>query len=166
MKGISYLLCLLFIAPLLTGCFGNNEQKWEHDEALVGDWYIADEVVISFYSNGTVTGYEGRQGTWSTSTEGWGGNDLILDLNFTWSKILYYSVDDGWLIVLRADKAAPGEPSDAWECDAVSKDSISVENWNTTIEELEKLAIEPKTNYPCHDYWFWILDSDPETLGY
>ncbi|MDE0557162.1 MAG: hypothetical protein OSB30_01650, partial [Candidatus Poseidoniaceae archaeon] len=70
------------------------------------------------------------------------------------------TVNDGWLIVLQDQEES------IYECDAVSKDSISVENWNTTIEELEKLAIEPKTNYPCHDYWFWILDSDPETLGY
>jgi hypothetical protein len=145
MKGISYLLCLIFIAPLLTGCFGNNNEI-EHDEALVGNWYIADEVVISFYSNGTVVGDEGQQGTWSTETKRtWDVYNLMLDLK--WPKHthnrLYYTVNDGWLVVLQDQEES------MYECGAVSKYSISVEDWNTSIENLGKLAIEPQLGKAC-----------------
>ena len=143
MKLVSYLLCLLFFAPLLTGCFGNNEI--EHDEALVGDWYIADEVVISFYSNGTVIGEEGKQGTWSTE------DNRILDLEWNNSlsgyphNSIFYTVNDGWLIAL----LPAGRNVEFTECDAVSKNNMSMDNWNTSIDSLENLAIEPKKGYPC-----------------
>tara|TARA_B100001750_G_C15034255_1_gene363362 strand:- start:47 stop:538 length:492 start_codon:yes stop_codon:yes gene_type:complete len=152
MKLVSYLLCLLFFTPLLTGCFGNNEI--EHDEALVGDWYIADEVVISFYSNGTVIGDEGQQGTWSTA----GTFETALNLNWdNYSqptsigrhKGLYYSINDGWLIVLLYSEEA------IYECEAVSKDSISVDNWNSSIENLEKLSIQPKGGYSCDEGYLY-----------
>ena len=86
MKKVAYLLTLIMLLVPLAGCAGDEND----DNPIVGDWYMAESLLLEINQDGTAASYDGN-GSWSTEGD-------YLTLYFEDAEPTFrFTIEGGWL---------------------------------------------------------------------
>mgnify|MGYP006088741497 CR=1 FL=1 len=91
MRIIAPMMILIMMTSTLAGCTGGDPDGEEIDDnSIVGDWYMAETLVIEINQDGTVASPDGN-GSWSTE-----GDYLTLDFEGS-GPTFRFTIEGGWL---------------------------------------------------------------------
>tara|TARA_B100000965_G_scaffold293263_1_gene251169 strand:+ start:471 stop:881 length:411 start_codon:yes stop_codon:yes gene_type:complete len=123
MRKIAVLLILTMVFGTLAGCLGSEDD----DSSVVGDWYMATELIVELKEDGTWTSDDGYEnGTWSVD-----GDMLTItsDNNDEEIQVIQFTIEDGWLWMLI-------ETDDDKMCVGYSPESMTQEEWEEKMESI------------------------------
>tara|TARA_B100001996_G_C18535711_1_gene544867 strand:+ start:32 stop:442 length:411 start_codon:yes stop_codon:yes gene_type:complete len=123
MRKIAVLLILTMMFGTLAGCLGSEDD----DSSVVGDWYMASELIVELKEDGTWTSDDGYEnGTWSVD-----GDMLTItsDNNDEEIQVIQFTIEDGWLWMLI-------ETDDDKMCVGYSPESMTQEEWEEKMESI------------------------------
>ena len=123
MRKIAILLVLTMVFGSLAGCLESDDD----DSSLVGDWYMADELIVVLKENGTWTSGDGDDnGTWSVD-----GDMISITSDDSVEEIppAQFTVDDGWFWMLI-------ESDDDKMCIGYSPNSMTQEEWDEKMNTI------------------------------
>ena len=121
MRKIAFFLILTMVFGSLAGCLGGEDD----DSSVVGDWYMASEMVVELKEDGTWTS-DNDNGTWSVD-----GDMLSITSDDSDEEIspIQFTIDDGWLWMLI-------ENDDDNMCVGYSPDSMTQEEWDEKMDTI------------------------------
>ena len=120
MQKIAILITLTMLLASLAGCAGYDND----DNSPVGDWYIAESLLLEINQDGTVARPD-ETGTWSTEGD-------YLTINFDDSVTLLYKVEGDWLWI-----RIEGEEG----CIPFAPEMIDEDQWDDRVSEMTPPSI-------------------------
>ena len=91
MRIIAPMMILIMMTSTLAGCTGGDSDGGEIDDnPIVGDWYMAESLLLEINQDGTAASYDGN-GSWSTEGD-------YLTLYFEDAEPTFrFTIEGGWL---------------------------------------------------------------------
>jgi len=91
MRTIAPMMILIMMTSTLAGCTGGDPDGGEIDDnPIVGDWYMAESLLLEINQDGTAASYDGN-GSWSTE-----GDYLTLYFE-NGPHTFRFTIEGGWL---------------------------------------------------------------------
>jgi len=148
-----YMMALLLTTLSIAGCL--HEEDEESTSSPVGEWYLYEDLLVTFLENGTVIVHvDGDyEGTW---TENEDGTITVALEEDDPSEDLPFLIVGNWLIISE-------DGGDASQCNVWNSEPLDIETWTDQLEylELPDFCIDEDTEF--YYYNFSVYDTADET---